>query len=48
LGLKAAKEHDAVDGALRDCRTRDHDCRVIAIGPFTVEAAEPKPTGMVR
>ncbi|WP_426410412.1 adenylate/guanylate cyclase domain-containing protein [Bradyrhizobium ganzhouense] len=36
LGLKAADEHTAINGALADCVKHDSDCRVIAIGPFTV------------
>jgi class 3 adenylate cyclase len=36
LGLKAATEQAAVDGALADCVKRDSNCRIIAIGPFSV------------
>jgi hypothetical protein len=36
LGLKAATEQAAVNGALADCIKRDGDCHVIAIGPFAV------------
>ncbi|QIO30496.1 adenylate/guanylate cyclase domain-containing protein [Bradyrhizobium sp. 1(2017)] len=36
LGLKAAEEQAAVTAALADCAKRDSDCRVIAVGPFTV------------
>jgi adenylate cyclase len=36
LGLKAADEQTAVNGALADCVKHDSDCHVIAIGPFTV------------
>lgn len=36
LGLKADNEQAAVNAALGDCVKRDSDCRVIAIGPFTV------------
>jgi adenylate cyclase len=36
LGLKAGNERAAVNGALSDCVTRDTDCHVIAIGPFSV------------
>jgi adenylate cyclase len=36
LGLKAATEQAAVNGALADCVKRDSDCHVIAIGPFSV------------
>jgi hypothetical protein len=37
LALGALSEHAAIDGALADCSTRDRSCRVIAIGPFSVE-----------
>ena len=36
LGLKAANEQAAVNGALAECVKRDSDCHVIAIGPFSV------------
>jgi adenylate cyclase len=36
LGLKAANEQDAVKEALGNCASRDGNCHVIAIGPFTV------------
>lgn len=36
LGLKAANEQAAVNGALGDCVKHDSDCHVIAIGPFSV------------
>jgi adenylate cyclase len=36
LGLKASSEQSALDDALGDCAKRDSNCRVIAIGPFTV------------
>jgi adenylate cyclase len=36
LALKAANEQDAVNDALANCVKRDSDCRVIAIGPFSV------------
>jgi adenylate cyclase len=36
LALKAANEQDAVNDALGNCVKRDSDCRVIAIGPFSV------------
>ncbi|CAL74368.1 Putative adenylate cyclase [Bradyrhizobium sp. ORS 278] len=36
-GLNGDREETAIGGALADCSTRDQDCRVIAIGPFTVE-----------
>jgi class 3 adenylate cyclase len=34
---RAANEQAAIDGALADCAKQDRSCRVIAIGPFTVE-----------
>jgi class 3 adenylate cyclase len=37
LMLRAASERDAIDGALMDCSRLDRACRVVAIGPFTVE-----------
>jgi adenylate cyclase len=37
LGLRAATEQDAVNGALAECVKRDGNCQVIAIGPFSVE-----------
>jgi len=40
LKLNGSDERNAIDGALADCRRRDRDCRVIAIGPFAVEALE--------
>jgi len=36
VGLKAADEKTAVNGALADCAKRDSECHIIAIGPFTV------------
>ena len=36
LALKAASEQNAVNEALGNCAKRDGDCRVIAIGPFSV------------
>jgi hypothetical protein len=36
LALKAASEQDAVNEALANCGRQDRDCRVIAIGPFSV------------
>ncbi|MEO8317741.1 MAG: adenylate/guanylate cyclase domain-containing protein [Bradyrhizobium sp.] len=36
LGLKAASEQVAVNGALAECVKHDSDCHVIAIGPFSV------------
>jgi TIR domain len=38
LSLKAASEGAAIDGALADCSKQDRNCRVIAIGPFSVES----------
>ena len=37
FGLNGDREETAIGGALADCSTRDSDCHVIAIGPFTVE-----------
>ena len=37
LALKVATEQAAVNGALDDCMKHDSNCRVIAIGPFSVE-----------
>jgi len=37
LMVRAASERDAIDGALMDCSRLDRACRVVAIGPFTVE-----------
>jgi class 3 adenylate cyclase len=37
LMLHAGSENEAVDGALVDCGRQDRACRVVAIGPFTVE-----------
>jgi len=37
LALKAQAERDAVNEALADCAKRDSNCRIIAIGPFSVE-----------
>jgi hypothetical protein len=36
----AGTEHDAIEGALADCSRHDRGCQVIAIGPFSVVAAE--------
>ncbi len=38
VAVEAANEQSAVDGALSDCSKQDRACRVIAIGPFAVEA----------
>jgi hypothetical protein len=37
LMLQAGSERDAIAGALVDCDRQDRACRVVAIGPFTVE-----------
>ncbi len=37
LTLRAVNERDAIAGALTDCSRLDRACRVVAIGPFTVE-----------
>jgi class 3 adenylate cyclase len=37
VAIGAASEKDAVSGAVADCAKQDSACRVIAIGPFTVE-----------
>ncbi|MGD0023456.1 MAG: toll/interleukin-1 receptor domain-containing protein [Xanthobacteraceae bacterium] len=39
LILNAANEQDAIEGALADCSRQDRNCRVIALGPFSVEPA---------
>jgi adenylate cyclase len=36
--IGAASERSAVDGAIEDCASRDHNCRIAVIGPFLVEA----------
>jgi adenylate cyclase len=38
LALKADGEKEAIASALADCGARDRECRVIAIGMFSVEA----------
>jgi len=43
LGLRAADEREAVNGALSDCGRQDHSCRIIAIGPFLVEPLASRP-----
>jgi hypothetical protein len=51
LNLGADTEQAAVDGALADCNARDRTCRVVAIGPFLVDApppAAPKPAGEAK
>jgi Caspase domain len=42
VALKAASEQDAVSLALADCNRQDKSCRVIALGPFAVEAKPDK------
>ena len=37
VGLGAETEDAAVKAALADCAKVDRECRIIAIGPFTVE-----------
>ncbi len=41
LGLRASKEQDGIASALADCNRQDRNCRVIAIGPFSVEPLPP-------
>jgi len=36
VSVKQANEQAAVNEALSECTKRDSDCRVVAIGPFTV------------
>jgi class 3 adenylate cyclase len=36
--VKAANEQAAIGGAMADCAKQDSSCRVVGIGPFTVEA----------
>jgi hypothetical protein len=44
LVLNAADEDAAIEGALTDCGRQDRNCRVIALGPFSVEPLPaPKP-----
>lgn len=38
VAVKAANEAEAVNNALSECKTRDQNCRVIAIGTFAVES----------
>jgi hypothetical protein len=38
LALKADSEKESIASALADCGARDRECRVIAIGMFSVEA----------
>ena len=37
LGLRAATEQNAIEVALAECNRQDRNCRVIGIGPFSVE-----------
>jgi adenylate cyclase len=37
LGLKGTTESDAIGTALAECAKQDRNCRVVAIGPFSVE-----------
>ena len=37
LALKAVNEQDAVTRAMADCAKQDRNCRIMAIGPFSVE-----------
>ena len=43
LGTKAISEQAAIDGALAECGRQDQNCRVIAIGPFSVEPRKEAP-----
>lgn len=38
LAIKAENEQTAIDGAMTDCAKQDRACRVVAIGPFSVES----------
>jgi Caspase domain len=42
VALKAASEQDAINLAVADCNRQDRSCRVIALGPFAVEAKPDK------
>jgi adenylate cyclase len=42
VALKAASEPDAIKLAVDDCNRQDRSCRVIAVGPFAVEAKSDK------
>jgi adenylate cyclase len=46
--VTAASEQDAVEGALADCSRYDLNCRVIAIGPFSVEPLKSPQTSNVK
>lgn len=37
LGAKALSEQAAIDAAMADCSRQDRNCRIIAVGPFSVE-----------
>jgi class 3 adenylate cyclase len=37
LSLNADNEQAAIDGALAECSRQDRNCRIIAVGPFSVE-----------
>jgi adenylate cyclase len=37
IAVRAADEAAAVKGAMADCERQDRDCKVIAIGSFTVQ-----------
>jgi hypothetical protein len=41
LVLNATDEDAAIEGALTDCGRQDRSCRVIALGPFSVEPLPP-------
>jgi len=41
LGTKATSEQAAIDGAMADCNSQDRSCRIIAVGPFSVEPRNP-------
>ena len=38
----ASSEQGAIEGALTDCNRQDRNCRVIALGPFSVEPLPPR------
>jgi hypothetical protein len=39
--VNARDEKDVIEKALTDCNKRDRECRIIAIGPFTVTPPDP-------
>jgi hypothetical protein len=41
LSTKAVSEQAAIDGAMTDCNSQDRNCRIIAVGPFSVEPRGP-------